>query len=255
MIHVLRYRSSDLDLVVKQINATGYGLTLGIHSRIDETVERIVATAHVGNIYVNRNIVGAVVGVQPFGGEGKSGTGPKAGGPLYLPRLAALGGVDARWVGKDADPVGQATDLVGSEWLLPGPTGERNVLRFVSRGRVLCVAASAADLRAQLQVVTSTGNQPVLLQTQRALAGDLENADWVDDGKVDTLPLAAVLCGLHGNELRQWRQRMAARDGALVPVIMPMAFGYPAFRLLGERVVSVNTTAAGGNTALMTLGQ
>jgi RHH-type proline utilization regulon transcriptional repressor/proline dehydrogenase/delta 1-pyrroline-5-carboxylate dehydrogenase len=73
--------------VIDAINATGYGLTLGVHSRIDETIDFITERAHVGNIYVNRNIVGAVVGVQPFGGEGKSGTGPKAGGPLYLKRL------------------------------------------------------------------------------------------------------------------------------------------------------------------------
>jgi RHH-type proline utilization regulon transcriptional repressor/proline dehydrogenase/delta 1-pyrroline-5-carboxylate dehydrogenase len=71
-----------------QINATGYGLTLGIHSRIDATIDRIVSRAKVGNIYVNRNQIGAVVGVQPFGGQGLSGTGPKAGGPHYLPRFA-----------------------------------------------------------------------------------------------------------------------------------------------------------------------
>jgi RHH-type proline utilization regulon transcriptional repressor/proline dehydrogenase/delta 1-pyrroline-5-carboxylate dehydrogenase len=87
VLHIVRYRRADLAKVVDQINATGYGLTLGIHSRIDETIDFITARAHVGNIYVNRNIVGAVVGVHPFGGEGKSGTGPKAGGPLYLKRL------------------------------------------------------------------------------------------------------------------------------------------------------------------------
>jgi RHH-type proline utilization regulon transcriptional repressor/proline dehydrogenase/delta 1-pyrroline-5-carboxylate dehydrogenase len=74
--------------VVDAINATGYGLTLGIHSRIDQTIERIVQRAKVGNIYVNRNQIGAVVGVQPFGGQNQSGTGPKAGGPHYLPRFA-----------------------------------------------------------------------------------------------------------------------------------------------------------------------
>ena len=74
--------------MVDAINAFGYGLTLGIHSRIDATVERIVARARVGNLYVNRNMIGAVVGVQPFGGEGLSGTGPKAGGPHYLFRFA-----------------------------------------------------------------------------------------------------------------------------------------------------------------------
>ncbi len=89
VLHVVRYRRADLAAMIDQINATGYGLTLGVHSRIDETIARVVAAAHVGNVYVNRNMVGAVVGVQPFGGEGLSGTGPKAGGPLYLYRLLA----------------------------------------------------------------------------------------------------------------------------------------------------------------------
>lgn len=87
ILHVIRYDSEDLDNVIEAINNTGYGLTLGIHSRIQETVDYIVQRANVGNIYVNRNMIGAVVGVQPFGGEGLSGTGPKAGGPHYLLRL------------------------------------------------------------------------------------------------------------------------------------------------------------------------
>lgn len=87
-LHVVRWKADQLDQVVDAINASGYGLTLGIHSRIDATVERIVNRAKVGNIYVNRNQIGAVVGVQPFGGQGLSGTGPKAGGPHYLPRFA-----------------------------------------------------------------------------------------------------------------------------------------------------------------------
>ncbi|WP_447936449.1 bifunctional proline dehydrogenase/L-glutamate gamma-semialdehyde dehydrogenase PutA [Thermomonas fusca] len=87
-LHVVRWKAEELDALIDTINATGYGLTLGIHSRIDATIDRIVARAKVGNIYVNRNQIGAVVGVQPFGGQGLSGTGPKAGGPHYLPRFA-----------------------------------------------------------------------------------------------------------------------------------------------------------------------
>jgi len=87
VLHVLRYAAKDLDAVIDQINNTGYGLTLGVHSRIDGTVQRIASRARVGNCYVNRNQIGAVVGVQPFGGEGLSGTGPKAGGPHYLARF------------------------------------------------------------------------------------------------------------------------------------------------------------------------
>jgi RHH-type proline utilization regulon transcriptional repressor/proline dehydrogenase/delta 1-pyrroline-5-carboxylate dehydrogenase len=88
VLHIVRFSGSKLEDLVDAINATGYGLTLGIHSRLDSTVERVRARARAGNIYVNRGMIGAVVGVQPFGGEGLSGTGPKAGGPLYVPRFA-----------------------------------------------------------------------------------------------------------------------------------------------------------------------
>jgi RHH-type proline utilization regulon transcriptional repressor/proline dehydrogenase/delta 1-pyrroline-5-carboxylate dehydrogenase len=89
ILHVIRYRAADLDIVLREIQATGFGLTLGIHSRIDSTIEHIARSVRVGNCYVNRNQIGAVVGVQPFGGEGLSGTGPKAGGPHYLLKFAA----------------------------------------------------------------------------------------------------------------------------------------------------------------------
>ncbi len=87
VLHLLRYERDALGGLLQAINTTGYGLTCGVHTRIDETVAQVVHTVHAGNVYVNRNVVGAVVGVQPFGGEGLSGTGPKAGGPLYLLRL------------------------------------------------------------------------------------------------------------------------------------------------------------------------
>ena len=88
VLHVVTFRAGEIDALVDAINALGYGLTLGVHSRIDATIARIVERARVGNLYVNRNMIGAVVGVQPFGGEGLSGTGPKAGGPHYLFRFA-----------------------------------------------------------------------------------------------------------------------------------------------------------------------
>jgi RHH-type transcriptional regulator, proline utilization regulon repressor / proline dehydrogenase / delta 1-pyrroline-5-carboxylate dehydrogenase len=91
VLHLLRYDRDALPALLAQINATGYGLTCGVHTRIDETVVQVAQTVRAGNLYVNRNVVGAVVGVQPFGGEGLSGTGPKAGGPLYLLRLLAQG--------------------------------------------------------------------------------------------------------------------------------------------------------------------
>jgi RHH-type proline utilization regulon transcriptional repressor/proline dehydrogenase/delta 1-pyrroline-5-carboxylate dehydrogenase len=88
ILHVVRWRAGELDALTEKIAATGYGLTLGIHSRIDETAEQVVERLPVGNVYVNRNIIGAVVGTQPFGGSGLSGTGPKAGGPDYLRRFS-----------------------------------------------------------------------------------------------------------------------------------------------------------------------
>jgi RHH-type proline utilization regulon transcriptional repressor/proline dehydrogenase/delta 1-pyrroline-5-carboxylate dehydrogenase len=88
VLHVVRYPADNLDRVLLSIERSGYGLTLGIHSRIDDTVEAVIERLGVGNVYVNRNMIGAVVGVQPFGGHGLSGTGPKAGGPHYLARFA-----------------------------------------------------------------------------------------------------------------------------------------------------------------------
>ena len=111
-LHVLRYQAEALDELVDRINATGYGLTLGVHSRIDERAERILARARVGNVYVNRNQIGAVVGCQPFGGVGLSGTGPKAGGPHYLPRFTweQTLSVDTTAAGGNASLFAQAGD-------------------------------------------------------------------------------------------------------------------------------------------------
>ena len=88
VLHVIRYQASELDAVIESINDNGYGLTLGIHTRINAKARHICDRVNVGNVYVNRNMVGATVGVQPFGGMGLSGTGPKAGGPHYLQRFA-----------------------------------------------------------------------------------------------------------------------------------------------------------------------
>ena len=115
VLHLVRYRRRDLGRMLDEIDDTGYGLTLGVHSRIDETIARVVADAHVGNVYVNRNIVGAVVGVQPFGGEGLSGTGPKAGGPLYMTRLLSARPADvmARALASVAATTDASADVSG----------------------------------------------------------------------------------------------------------------------------------------------
>jgi RHH-type transcriptional regulator, proline utilization regulon repressor / proline dehydrogenase / delta 1-pyrroline-5-carboxylate dehydrogenase len=107
ILHVIRYEAGALDQVIAAINRTGYGLTFGVHSRIDRTVARLTSAVRAGNYYVNRNLIGAVVGVQPFGGEGLSGTGPKAGGPAYLQRF-----VTERVVTIDTAATGGNLDLL-----------------------------------------------------------------------------------------------------------------------------------------------
>ena len=112
ILHVCRYKSGNMDSVIDDINLAGYGLTFGIHSRIESTIERITSRIKAGNIYVNRNTIGAVVGVQPFGGEGLSGTGPKAGGPHYLHRFAV-----ERSTSTDTTAAGGNTSLLSLEYL------------------------------------------------------------------------------------------------------------------------------------------
>ncbi len=107
ILHVATYKRIELDAVLEWLRGIGYGLTLGIHSRIETFVDHVVRFASVGNIYVNRSMIGAVVGVQPFGGEGLSGTGPKAGGPHYLPRFAM-----ERTVTVNTAAVGGVTELL-----------------------------------------------------------------------------------------------------------------------------------------------
>src|SRR5690606_1739113 len=87
VLHVATFEADDIDRVADAVNATGYGLTFGLHTRIDDRVQQVVDRIRAGNVYVNRNQIGAVVGCQPFGGEGLSGTGPKAGGPFYVRRF------------------------------------------------------------------------------------------------------------------------------------------------------------------------
>ena len=280
VLHIVRYRRADLAQVIESINATGFGLTLGVHSRIDETIDRIVNRAHVGNIYVNRNIVGAVVGVQPFGGEGKSGTGPKAGGPLYLKRLqrgaaplmqhvrqpeaaleALLGSM--RNSGQQAlvalAEVYARTSLNGVSMDLPGPTGESNRLSFTPRGVVLCAPGTAAGLLNQLAATLATGNRAlVLAPTPDMIPADLpasvkERVRFIGKQEVDAgvFDIALVESGLAGS----LRTQLAARTGAIIGVVdtEPTA-PIDLWRLVAERAVCVNTTAAGGNASLMTLG-
>jgi RHH-type proline utilization regulon transcriptional repressor/proline dehydrogenase/delta 1-pyrroline-5-carboxylate dehydrogenase len=280
VLHVIRYKRAELPQLIEEINTSGYGLTLGIHSRIDETIEFISSRAHVGNIYVNRNIVGAVVGVQPFGGEGKSGTGPKAGGPLYLKRLQrnapsapqherqatpALDALAAWAKSKGKLDIAEMaaeyarTTLNGSTTVLPGPTGERNTLSFVARGKVVCVAETLDVLLNQLAAALATGNKAMVLSSSSSLMpADLPAAvkeQIQSAGSLATCGDDFQIVLVEPKLSNEIKPLLAARSGALVATIETTAeAAIPLWRLVAERALCVNTTAAGGNASLMTLG-
>ncbi len=280
VLHIIRYRRADLGKIIDSINATGFGLTLGVHSRIDETIDFIASRAHVGNIYVNRNIVGAVVGVQPFGGEGKSGTGPKAGGPLYLKRLQkgapallqherkASAGLDAllEWARTHGHQrvvtlaeQYMRTTLLGTSLALPGPTGERNALSFAPRGVVLCAASSIGVLLNQLAATLATGNRPlVLAQTRDVIPQGLPKQvkDLIDfAGSMEECTSEFQIALVEASLVNGLGPVLAARPGAIIGMIDTSEEGAIAlWRLVAERALCVNTTAAGGNASLMTLG-
>ncbi|WP_416559972.1 trifunctional transcriptional regulator/proline dehydrogenase/L-glutamate gamma-semialdehyde dehydrogenase [Limnohabitans sp. yimb22184] len=293
VLHIVRYARSDLPQLLQAIRDTGYALTLGVHSRIEETIAQVVDHTHAGNVYVNRNMVGAVVGVQPFGGEGLSGTGPKAGGPLYLLRLlahcppdAALRSVQASGAAALPQPtpalqalhdwaVAQgrlplahacaqfaAASPAGLQATLNGPTGERNVYRVQARARVLCLTgdqpSADADRLTQLAAVLAVGSHAVWPLSAQALRAQLPAAVQSRVTLQDLAqaqPVDAAL--LHGDEATalHWQEQLAHRPGAIVTLtaLRPRDVAVPLARLVAERSISTNTAAAGGNASLMTL--
>ena len=265
VLHVLRIAQDGHEAAIDAVNATAYGLTFGVHTRIDATLRRAVARSEAGNVYVNRNMIGAVVGSQPFGGTGLSGTGPKAGGPLMLHRLRCGAGAArllageapeparrllARLEGHAAAPACRALlerSPFGAELVLPGPVGEQNLYSLRPRGAVLCVASDEAGLLLQVMAALATGNRAVVRRPRRVAALDGLVADGGDTGCVVALADAASLPALVAE--------LAARDGTIVPVHRLDADDdtLPLEWLMHERSVSINTTAAGGNASLMTL--
>ena len=219
VLHVVRFQREELSELIDAINATGYGLTFGLHTRLDDTIEHVTRRIKAGNIYVNRNTIGAVVGVQPFGGRGLSGTGPKAGGPFYLHRLV-----------KTPSP-----QLFNGEQELAGPVGERNVYALHPRGRILCIARTANGLVTQKKLVEETGNQFVAADDLTKVKGSF----------------AAALIEAEGEELQQYLLQLAALPGSVIPVhVAP----YCPSWLKEETSISINTTASGGNASLMAIG-
>ncbi|MDS9466071.1 bifunctional proline dehydrogenase/L-glutamate gamma-semialdehyde dehydrogenase PutA [Paracoccus sp. MBLB3053] len=227
VLHVATFRADDLPKVLDAINARGYGLTFGLHTRIDSRVQDVSDAIDAGNVYVNRNQIGAVVGSQPFGGEGLSGTGPKAGGPLYLNRFYAPAPVAT-------DAAAQAPSTpTEDELFMPGPTGEMNRLRFVARPPVLCLGPGTELRQVQERAVRALGGQ--------ALAADgLNQANGAE--------FSAVLWWGDEQKGREIATALSREDGALRPLITAMP---DRAHVCHERHLCVDTTAAGGNAALL----
>ena len=236
VLHVVRYARRDLDRTIDAINAKGFGLTFGLHTRLDETIDRVTDRIAAGNIYVNRNIIGAVVGVQPFGGEGLSGTGPKAGGPLYVRRMVQEHGA--------APP-----DVAA----LPGPVGESNLYRTRPRGEVLLLPQSREGLSRMLDAVAATGNRAIV--DSSAIGADsvreLAPRAKIISGWAGDLQIDAVLVEGDVARLAEVARLVAAMPGPIVPV--QSAADIDLDLLVHEVSVSINTAAAGGNASLMAL--
>jgi RHH-type proline utilization regulon transcriptional repressor/proline dehydrogenase/delta 1-pyrroline-5-carboxylate dehydrogenase len=249
VLHLATFKARDLDRVIEAVNATGYGLTFGLHTRIDDRLQTIADAVQAGNIYANRNQIGAVVGSQPFGGEGLSGTGPKAGGPHYLARFTrrtAPGQSDGSDTDADVSSVAKALKTAAAERFapssrhMPGPTGELNRLGTLPRPPVLCLGPGPDVARAQVEAVEALGGRAVMVAGR--LLPDALNA----------LPAFGALIWW-GDEptARSYARALAERDGPIIPLVT----GRPdAAHALFERHLCVDTTAAGGNASLLAGG-
>ena len=342
-VHIVRFKADDLEKTVQQINATGFGLTMGIHTRIDARAMELVKLSRAGNVYVNRNMIGAVVGVQPFGGRGLSGTGPKAGGPNYLTRLMLekstpravselLPSTD-KALESNNQAIQQATQFMKiacateHEWrltdlnnrlssvrqllatiakvdiveeladdlnstlaaarsqlisierrlkkpkILPGPTGESNVLYLEPRGVLVCFADKDVTFEYWiLSIVTAlaTGNVVISVVSELFYAEAIEfREQFIATGAPEGVfqvaklhhleallaedALAGVVIDSESDRSSDMVQMLAKRTGAILPVITAEYYDHLIQRLLTEKTVSIDTTASGGNTSLMTL--
>ena len=321
VLHVVTFEAENLNDLVDGINACGYGLTMGIQTRVDNRVQSICERARVGNIYVNRNQIGAVVGVQPFGGEGLSGTGPKAGGPHYLPRFTEVPSRQDHAAGAPAARTAPLNDPSATEFDalsqaasgslaaqgvwdrmterqaileraarvcsgavaaglrealavlppaptevidLPGPTGESNRLSVHGRGVFLCLGQGVGAL-AQAVLAVLLGNGAIVVTDDEtaaeaeafaaalveagAPAGLLGGVREISLKAIETVPdLGGVVLPGTDGDLRAIRRALASRNGPILPLIADLSDWR---QMLIERTLCIDTTASGGNAALL----
>jgi RHH-type proline utilization regulon transcriptional repressor/proline dehydrogenase/delta 1-pyrroline-5-carboxylate dehydrogenase len=343
-VHVVRFKGNELEKVIDDINGTGFGLTMGIHTRIEHRAFDLAKLSRAGNVYINRNMIGAIVGVQPFGGRGLSGTGPKAGGPNYLTRLVKekatpdaekfnlqpshlealesddksqadairimndANNAEKNWRLTDlntrvscvrqllakiahvdivddlADDLNYTLAAARSQLIdiekrlkkpkvLPGPTGESNVIYLENRGNIICFVDKNSTFHFWvLSIVTAlaTGNTVVTVVSDlfydEAMAfrdkfiatGEDKNVFQVARLRhLSTMlahpKLSGVVVDSQCGRKHYISEELAQRKGAILPVISSEYMDNLIQRLLTEKTISIDTTASGGNTSLMTL--
>lgn len=286
VVHIIRFSSGEFDKIISEINFSGYGLTQGLHSRIEENAIKIYENIRAGNIYINRNTVGAVVGVQPFGGEGLSGTGPKAGGPLYLYRQvhAKLKKPDAsasRYydfamlnsfmnslndLGFTVDEICELNNYADAMKLfspittqinLPGPTGEKNFMFFAPKGVVGLFAENKFDYAKQIIAAFGTGNKVILEKNSATtdFTKIISNYLNVVPNVAANENINVVLIADNYKDKNNLRNELASRSGQLIVNVVENdeSMCYDISLLMTERTVSINITATGGNIDLMSL--
>jgi RHH-type proline utilization regulon transcriptional repressor/proline dehydrogenase/delta 1-pyrroline-5-carboxylate dehydrogenase len=259
VLHIARFRAEDYEATLEAINHKGYGLTFGLHTRIDERVKAISGQMRMGNIYINRNQVGAVVESQPFGGEGLSGTGPKAGGPRYVNRFTAphrtinvaTGGAPAVSLA-DAQQLIDAVHRPELETLvieeMAGPTGEANLFSLWPRGLILCLGPTLDEALLQAGAARRAGCPTAIIAPGAVGPGCIDGYLGRDDlGKLEGIDVVAL--SSDDVDLRHARIALAGRPGKIIPLC-------PAANLehycVVERHTCIDTTAAGGNATLLT---
>lgn len=257
VLHIATFNAGEIDDIVDAINASGYGLTFGMHSRIDDRVDQVTSRLKTGNIYINRNQIGAVVGSQPFGGEGLSGTGPKAGGPAYVQKFTKIdckteGPISANRAVPEAiqtaiDALGKPTAVHLKTISLPSVTGESNQLSTFGKGTVLCLGPTLKAAQQQAEIAKANGCYALMIvdgvDGNEGVSGHLDR-----QALADLTGFYVVALWSNQEDQRKAKQALASRDG----VIIPLATGLDLTEKCQiERHICIDTTASGGNASLL----